>query len=319
MALTDKLTAIADAIRAKAGTTDGMRLDQMPDLIASIEAGSGEGTGVEPIKAFDTQPNTNEIQVKNIAPVIKPELIASAYTNTEATIGVTFGRGYGTKGHTYILALAIRNPSAEPTLPDGWEKCAWVEPHADSTSGQHLYVAKHTVTDDVEGTTCTITFDVTQGERHYLMVASVGDSEISTNDAKTYVDYGKATISPEVHENTILICSSETTFQNGSDISSDAWILHSGYSEKHLPNYDDGFIKGGRLAMVYIPYLGEQPFIKPTIYIKRDATGETGSTTGIICVALKLIPGTISRYEAVLDAEEITAAQALSIITGGDS
>lgn len=39
MALTDKLTAIADAIRAKDGTTGTMTLDQMPDAIAGIETG----------------------------------------------------------------------------------------------------------------------------------------------------------------------------------------------------------------------------------------------------------------------------------------
>lgn len=36
MALTDKLTAIADAIRAKDGTTDTMTLDQMPEKITAI-------------------------------------------------------------------------------------------------------------------------------------------------------------------------------------------------------------------------------------------------------------------------------------------
>ena len=36
MALTDKLTAIADAIRAKDGTTGTMALDQMPEKITAI-------------------------------------------------------------------------------------------------------------------------------------------------------------------------------------------------------------------------------------------------------------------------------------------
>ena len=39
MALTDKLTAIAEAIRSKTGKTDSMTLAQMPEEIASI---SGE-------------------------------------------------------------------------------------------------------------------------------------------------------------------------------------------------------------------------------------------------------------------------------------
>ena len=36
MALTDKLTAIADAIRAKDGTTGTMTLDQMPEKITAL-------------------------------------------------------------------------------------------------------------------------------------------------------------------------------------------------------------------------------------------------------------------------------------------
>lgn len=41
MALTDKLTAIADAIRGKTGGTDTLTLDQMAEAIAAIEAGGG--------------------------------------------------------------------------------------------------------------------------------------------------------------------------------------------------------------------------------------------------------------------------------------
>lgn len=45
MALTDKLKAIADAIRDKTGKTEGLTLDQMPAEIASIESGGGGGSG----------------------------------------------------------------------------------------------------------------------------------------------------------------------------------------------------------------------------------------------------------------------------------
>lgn len=41
MALTDKLTAIADAIRAKTGTTGTMTLAEMPEKIAAIQTGGG--------------------------------------------------------------------------------------------------------------------------------------------------------------------------------------------------------------------------------------------------------------------------------------
>ena len=43
MALTDKLTAIADAIRGKTGGTEEMTLDQMATEINGIEAGGGDG------------------------------------------------------------------------------------------------------------------------------------------------------------------------------------------------------------------------------------------------------------------------------------
>lgn len=41
MALTDKLTAIADAIRGKTGTTDGLTLDGMAEAVNGLEVGGG--------------------------------------------------------------------------------------------------------------------------------------------------------------------------------------------------------------------------------------------------------------------------------------
>lgn len=47
MALTDKLTAIADAIRGKTGKTDALTLAQMPGEIEGIQTGSApDGTSV---------------------------------------------------------------------------------------------------------------------------------------------------------------------------------------------------------------------------------------------------------------------------------
>ena len=45
MALTDKLTAIADAIRSKGGTTDQLTLAGMVDAINAIQTGGGSGVG----------------------------------------------------------------------------------------------------------------------------------------------------------------------------------------------------------------------------------------------------------------------------------
>ena len=45
MALTDKLTAIANAIRSKTGSTNAMTLDEMATEISNISVGSGGSSG----------------------------------------------------------------------------------------------------------------------------------------------------------------------------------------------------------------------------------------------------------------------------------
>lgn len=52
MALTDKLTAIADAIRSKGGTTDQLTLAGMVDAINAIQTGGGEETNFNHITTF---------------------------------------------------------------------------------------------------------------------------------------------------------------------------------------------------------------------------------------------------------------------------
>ena len=49
MALTDKLSAIGNAIRAKTGGTELLTLDAMPNEIASIQTGGGGGGEIQPI------------------------------------------------------------------------------------------------------------------------------------------------------------------------------------------------------------------------------------------------------------------------------
>ena len=60
MALTDKLTNIADAIRGKTGGTDAMTLDQMAEAIAGIEAGGGGGSGGELVTIASPCTNANQ-------------------------------------------------------------------------------------------------------------------------------------------------------------------------------------------------------------------------------------------------------------------
>ena len=56
MALTDKLVAIADAIREKDGSTGTMTLAEMPGRIAAIETGGGGSTSdpLDPVEVYNT-------------------------------------------------------------------------------------------------------------------------------------------------------------------------------------------------------------------------------------------------------------------------
>lgn len=61
MALTDKLTAIADAIRGKTGGTEEMTLDAMVSAIKGIEAGGGGlPAGITEIKSGSWTQATND-------------------------------------------------------------------------------------------------------------------------------------------------------------------------------------------------------------------------------------------------------------------
>ena len=53
MALTNKLTAIADSIRAKTGSTNKLTLDEMPTAISNISSGGGD----IPAEAFNITGN----------------------------------------------------------------------------------------------------------------------------------------------------------------------------------------------------------------------------------------------------------------------
>ena len=73
MALTDKLTAIGDAIRDKTGTTDLLKLDDMPSVIQSIETGEG---GITPTGTISIRSN-GEYNVTGYA---------SAYVDVEGVV-----------------------------------------------------------------------------------------------------------------------------------------------------------------------------------------------------------------------------------------
>lgn len=82
MALIDKLTAIADAIRGKTGKTEEMTLDQMPLEIASIVSGGGSGgdSHNNPWVSYETaEIEIGENTVTNFAEVLEFFKVASGF------------------------------------------------------------------------------------------------------------------------------------------------------------------------------------------------------------------------------------------------
>lgn len=268
-------------------------------------SGSGGGGSAEPIKAFATQPLTNEVLIKNIAPIISVKEVLCKYTDTEGTISGTVT--FGAAGTTYVLSLATRNPTSEPMLPDGWNKIAWCEPATGSTANQWLYVAKRTVASGEENTTCEISFDVVVGQRNYLMVVDIGDSRVSTHNTIVSSASNVVALEPDLHENSLVVCSSETS-SAGFSWRSDSFCNII----QNVPATGD---TGARLAVMYIPHLSQQASEKVNIHAP---TYKDTISTGIILCAISLTPGTPVRYDCVLDYEEITAAQALAILLGGE-
>jgi len=98
MALTDKLTAIADAIRAKGGTSELLTLEGMVDAINSISAGGGGGgpfTNATTLGVYEATEDVSAIQIDWLTEwdeydlvIFKPSITFSAndwlYINTNA-------------------------------------------------------------------------------------------------------------------------------------------------------------------------------------------------------------------------------------------
>ena len=143
MALTDKLTAIADAIRGKTGKTDGLTLDQMATEIAGIEAGGG-GSGGD--NALDYARTIYSLFEDSVVP-----------NGTE--IVVSFGSKAGTTMDSEALAYFMRSltgaksvtVSCGGTAPDSmnmnsFARCAnpdYTLERIDLSGAEHLLVVSN--------------------------------------------------------------------------------------------------------------------------------------------------------------------------------
>ena len=194
-----------------------------------------------------------------------------------------------------MLAYVTRRPIAEPTVPPGWTKAAWIGPHEKNTSDQWLFIATMTTDENTAGTTGTVSFTIGQGNRHYLMVTNIRDSVINTANPIISKVGNTHIVNTELFENTLLIYSSETTsFEGGT-----SWVElnNSGYIVGYRPSYGDGSVYGGRLAMLYVPFKSQQPFSKLSLEYYSNSEGPATST--VLC-AFNVTPGKRSLRSAYI-------------------
>lgn len=95
MALTDKLTAIADAVRAKTGSTALLTLDEIVAAIGGISGGGGPFTNATTLGVYEATEDVSAIQIDWLTEwdeydsvIFKPSITFSAqswlYINTNA-------------------------------------------------------------------------------------------------------------------------------------------------------------------------------------------------------------------------------------------
>lgn len=116
MALTNKLSAIANAIRAKTGKTDSLTLDQMPTEIAAIETGGGVAEPViEPLAITENGTYTAPDGVDGYSPVTVNVPIPDGYIVPSGTKEITEN---GTHDVTEYASVNVNVPDREIILQD---------------------------------------------------------------------------------------------------------------------------------------------------------------------------------------------------------
>lgn len=118
MALTDKLTAIADAIRAKTGTTERMTLDGMATVISEIEVGEGQAYKTE----LDGLLNRSVSEVNNNRTSVSQYLYAGCETLT--MVNLPYATSIEEHAFTSCKALTTVNvPLAETLGMNAFQEC----------------------------------------------------------------------------------------------------------------------------------------------------------------------------------------------------
>lgn len=110
MALTNKLTAIGNAIRAKNGETALYTLDEMPQKIAAIEGGGGSGSGVigqlvpeDYQQVLYLQCDGNQYLISDYYPNGYTQIITQFYNNNSSQTPPRYTYGVRNEGDTASL------------------------------------------------------------------------------------------------------------------------------------------------------------------------------------------------------------------------
>lgn len=114
MALTNKLTAIGNAIRAKNGETALYTLDEMPQKIAAIEGGGGSGSGVigqlvpeDYQQVLYLQCDGSQYLISDYYPNGHTQIIAQFYNNNESQSPVRYMYGVKNEGDTASFSSPV--------------------------------------------------------------------------------------------------------------------------------------------------------------------------------------------------------------------
>lgn len=115
MALTDKLNAIGEAIRAKTGKTDKLTLDEMPNEIASISGGGTTPANpiIEPLSVTENGTYTAPNGVDGYSPIEVNVPIPDGYIKPNGTLNIDKN---GTYDVTEKASAVVSIPEREITL-----------------------------------------------------------------------------------------------------------------------------------------------------------------------------------------------------------
>lgn len=123
MALTDKLTAIADAVRAKTGGTALLTLDEIVSAIGRISGGGGPFTNATTLGVYEATEDVSAIQIDWLTEwdeydlvIFKPSITFSSndwlYINTNAVTKAQYfsGKTYANEKQTFAFLKDSATP-----------------------------------------------------------------------------------------------------------------------------------------------------------------------------------------------------------------